>query len=245
MQDEIEKLGISKREATELINTSKNIKKDYQKLLKGYPIQYLIGNVEFYNIKININKNVLIPRYETELLVEKTIQYLNDYNYDNPKILDLCTGSGCIALALKKNIKSIVTATDISRKALAVANKNKKKLGLNVQTKKSNMLKKINNKFDLIITNPPYVNPSEKLSNILKYEPKIALFAKEKGNYYIKKIIKESKNYLKEKSILAIEINNYNPKELKQYATRVYPNAKIKIEKDLTKKDRYLFVINE
>lgn len=245
MKEEVVKLGISELEAKELIKVSKNVERDYKKLKKGYPIQYLIGYVNFYGLKIKINRNALIPRFETETLVEKTLKYLKKYNITNPNILDMCTGSGCIALALKKNINSSITATDINFKALRIAKENKKENKLDIKIKQSNLFSNISDKFDLIITNPPYVSTKEKLSRIVRFEPKKALYAKNKGNYYIKKIIHESKYYLNSKSILAMEINNYNSQTIKDYATKIYPNAIIKIEKDLDKKDRYLFIINE
>jgi len=245
MQKKIEKLGVSSLEAQELIKVSKNITKDYKKLIKKYPIQYLIGYVNFMGLKIKVNKKVLIPRYETETLVEKTLKYIKKYNINNPNILDLCTGSGAIALALKNNIKCDVTATDNSLNALSIAKLNKTNTKLKINLYKSNLFDKISDKFDVIISNPPYVKKTDEISKVVKYEPKRALYAKDKGNYYIKKIIRESKYYLKPKSILAIEINNYNSKTIKEYAKTIYPNRIIKIEKDLTKKDRYLFIIDK
>ena len=94
MIEEIINLGISRREAEELVNNSTHIKKDIEKLKKGYPIQYLIGYTNFYGNKIFVDKNVLIPRYETETLVEKTLKYIDKYKFKKPNILDLCTGSG-------------------------------------------------------------------------------------------------------------------------------------------------------
>ena len=90
-----------------------------KKLKEHYPIQYLIGYVDFYNTKINVNENVLIPRFETELLVEKAIKFLKTKNYHN--LLDICTGSGCIAIALKKNLNINIDALDISNEALKIA----------------------------------------------------------------------------------------------------------------------------
>lgn len=245
MQKKIEKLNISSLEAKELIKVSKNIDKDYKKLLKGYPIQYLIGYVNFNGLIVKIDNNTLIPRYETELLVEKTLNYLKKLQIKNPKILDLCTGCGCIALYLKKNINAQVTASDISLKALRMAKLNSKINNLKIDIIKSNLFKKINDKYDLIISNPPYVKIGEKVSKVVKYEPKKALYAKDNGNYFIKKIIKESKHYINKKSIIALETNSYNKEEIKKYAKKIFPDAKIIIEKDLNNKNRYLFIINE
>lgn len=239
MKNEIIKLGISDLEAEELIKTSKNIKKDIKLLKKNYPIQYLIGYVNFYGYKILVNKNVLIPRYETEFLVEKTIKYIKELNIKNPVILDLCTGSGCIAISLKKELKdATVYASDISSKALKICEKNIKLNNVEVKLIKSNLFNKIKNKkFDVIITNPPYVKINDKISPQVKFEPKKALYAKDNGNYIIKKIINDSLKYLKLTSLLAIETNNLTYKELK--------DKKYIFEKDLTGKYRYLFLMNK
>ena len=124
MLNKIIELGISKREAEELIKVSKNIKQDYTKLKNNYPIQYLIGYVNFYGNKIYVNDSVLIPRYETEYLVEKTIKLCkNKFDY-KINVLDLCTGSGAIGISLKKEINCNVTMSDISKSALSVSKKN-------------------------------------------------------------------------------------------------------------------------
>ncbi len=235
MLNQILSLGISKQEALELIKVSKNIDKDYKLLKKGYPIQYLIGYVNFCGNKIIVDKNVLIPRYTTEYFVEKTIKYLKRLNIRNPKILDLCTGSGCIAVSLKKEFKdSKIYASDISAKALKTAKINAKINNVEIVFIKSNLFKAIKeNKFDLIISNPPYVSKDEILEKQLRYEPKKALYSKEKGFYFTKRIINESNLYLNRKSILALEVNmNFK-----------YEN--FTIEKDLEGKNRYLFIINE
>lgn len=239
MLNEIINLGISKTEAQELLNTSKNIKRDLKLLKKGYPIQYLIGYVNFYGNKILVNKNVLIPRFETELLVEKTLKYIKRLNIKNPVILDLCTGSACIAIALKKELKdATIYASDVSRKALKVAKKNIELNKVEVKLIKSDLFTKIKDiKFDVIISNPPYVSKDEKLPKELKYEPKIALFSKNNGFELTIKIIKESNKYLKKKSILSIE-SNYN-------IYKKFKSKKYIIEKDLSGRHRYLFIINE
>ncbi len=239
MLNEIISLGISKVEAKELLKISNNIEKDLKLLKKGYPIQYLIGYVNFYGNKIIVNRNVLIPRFETEFLVEKTLKYIKKLNIKNPTILDLCTGSGCIAISLKKELKnSIVYASDISQKALKIAKKNIKLNKVEIKLLKSNLFKKIKNiKFDVIISNPPYVSKKEKLPIEVRYEPKKALFSKNNGLALTAKIIKESNKYLKDKSILAIE-SNYN-------INQKFKNKRYIIEKDLNKNYRYIFIINE
>lgn len=239
MLNEIINLGISKIEAKELLKVSKNINKDLKLLKKGYPIQYLIGYVNFYGNKIMVNKNVLIPRFETEFLVEKTLNYIKKLNIKKPVILDLCTGSSCIAIALKKEIKdSTIYASDISKKALKVAKKNIELNKVEIKLIKSNLFKSIKNiKFDVIISNPPYVSKKEQLPKDVKYEPKLALFSKGNGFELTTKIIEESSKYLKKNSILSIESNSNINKKFK--------NKKYIIEKDLNGRYRYLFIINE
>lgn len=236
-------LGISKKEAEELVKISKNIDKDFELLKKGYPIQYLIGYVNFYGYKIYINENVLIPRFETETLVYKTIEMLKKMGLKGINALDLCTGSGAIAIALLKELNIKLTASDISEKALEVAKINMNHHNLNISLIKSDLFENINNKFNLIISNPPYVSKEEKISDIVKKEPSIALFSEDNGMYHIKKILSESKGHLEKKALLAIEIGCSQSNELQKYAQKLFPTAIIFVEKDLTNKDRYLFVL--
>lgn len=242
MLNKIIDLGISKLEAEELIKFSKNIEKDYELLKKGYPIQYLIGYVDFFGFKIKVNRNVLIPRFETETLIEKTMEYINKYKLTSPEILDLCTGSGCIAIVLSKKLNINIDAVDISKSALNQAKENIKLNNAKVKLLRSNLYRKINKKYDVIITNPPYVSKKEKISNIVKHEPKRALYSGNNGTKIIKTIIKESNKYLKVKGIIAIEIGEKQSNELKNYAKKYFPNSKILIEKDLVNRDRYLFI---
>lgn len=240
MQNEIISLGISKREAEELLSVSKDIKRDLKLLKKGYPIQYLIGYINFCGNKILVDKNVLIPRFTTETLIEKTLDYIKRLNIQNPVILDLCTGSGCIAIAIKKELKdSIVYASDISLKALKVCKKNIKLNNVDIKIIKSDLFDNIKNiKFNVIISNPPYVNPMEELSKEVEYEPKLALFSEDNGNFHVKKIITDSKKFLKDKSILAMETNLFTNQYIKKEKNYIFEN-------DLEGKCRYLFVINE
>ncbi len=237
--------NVSKRELEELEKIGKKTKRNIKKLEKNYPIQYIIGYVDFYGLKLKVNNNTLIPRYETEFLVEKTIHYLEKTNIKKPKILDLCTGTGAIGLTLKSKIKeSNVTISDISSKALKVAKYNKKHLNLDVKIIKSNLFKKIKSeKFDLIISNPPYVMNSEKLPENVMYEPKLALFSGQKGTNHIEEIFKNVKEYLNHKSILALEINEKSKEDLIVLINKYFDkNYKYSFEKDLANKIRYLFI---
>ncbi|NLC48491.1 MAG: peptide chain release factor N(5)-glutamine methyltransferase [Tenericutes bacterium] len=247
MINKIIELGFSKLEANELLSKSKNIEKDYSLLLKGYPIQYLIGNVNFYGYKINVNKNVLIPRYETEGLVEKTIIYINEmFKTQKLDVLDLCTGSGAIAIVLKSKLKnSTITASDISKKALEVSKINAKENNVNITFIQSDLLNNINDKYDVIISNPPYISEDEEIMEIVrKHEPHQALYASDNGLYFYKNIINDSKKNLNKKFIIALEIGCDQGNSVKEYAKLKYPSSKIIIEKDLSNKDRYVFIIN-
>ena len=211
-----------------------------KKLEKNYPIQYLIGYVDFYNLKLIVNKHTLIPRFETELLVEKAIKYLATKNYKN--ILDIGTGSGAIAIAIKKNLNIDVDACDVSSKALKVANKNALNNNVNINFYKLNILKDIpNQKYDCLISNPPYVKEDEIVSPETKYEPKIALYAKEDGLEFYKRIINISKNILNENGSLILEIGSTQSKIIKDMILKTYPNSEVLILKDYNNFDRFIF----
>ena len=220
-------------------------KKQVEAVKNKEPIQYVIGNVDFYGNIIDINKDVLIPRFETEELVEKTINYINKYFNRRIDIVDIGTGSGCIAITLKKELDCNMDAVDISSKALEVAKHNIDKYKLDVNLHLGNMLEPLNKKFDVIISNPPYIAYSEEIMDIVKNnEPETALYAADNGLYFYKEIIKNSKNYLKEKSMLAFEIGQTQGNVLKEYALEYFPNKIITIEKDLQGNDRFLFILN-
>lgn len=220
-------------------------KKSFKLLNQGYPVQYIIGNVEFINNIIFVNKNVLIPRFETEYLVEKTLKYIKKYNINNPKILDLCTGSGCIAISIASELNTTVDALDISKKALRLAKKNALHNKVNVNFFKSDLEKFVpNKKYDVIISNPPYVSFNEDVDPKTYYEPSLALYAIDNGLYYYKAIFNRYKKYLSDKYILAFEIGETEGISLLDYAKVSFPKANIWIEKDLNNKDRYLFITN-
>ncbi len=246
MINKIMSLGFSRPESEELVKVSKNIEKDYQKLLEGYPIQYLIGYVDFYGYKINVNENVLIPRYETEYLVEKTINYSKKMFDGKLDILDLGTGSGAISIALGKKLNSNVTGVDISGEALEVAKNNAIQNEININFIKSDMLENVTGKYDIVISNPPYIDTEEKImDSVKKYEPHLALYAEDNGLYFYKNILSNIKPYLKEKFIIAFEIGWWQGKLIETIAKEYFEDSKVLTLKDLTNRDRYIFVINE
>ena len=221
---------------------SDKLEEGIKKLEKGIPVQYIVGNVEFYGNIIEVNENVLIPRFETEELVDRVIKRLKNKN--NLDIVDLGTGSGCIAISLAKNLNSNVDAVDISKEALEVAKKNAINNNANINFYLGDMLKPLNKKYDLIISNPPYIAHDEEIMNIVKYnEPSIALYADNNGLYYYEEILSNCKKYLKENSLIAFEIGYKQAEEIKKLAYR-YLDCDVEVEKDLYGKYRYVFIKN-
>ncbi len=233
---------IGTAELKELLESYKgNIKEAKEKLKRNYPIQYLIGYVDFYNCKIFVDENVLIPRYETEYLVEKAIKLLKKKNIKTG--IDLCTGSGAIAIALKKNLDIKIDACDISKPALKIAKKNALENTVDVFFFKKDILNdKLKGKYDFIISNPPYVKENEYTSPETKYEPSIALYAKENGLEFYKKIIEIAPHLLNKKGIIIFEIGATLGDEIKKIALSTYPKANIIIEKDYNNFDRFMFI---
>src|SRR5574344_1262020 len=150
----------------------------------GVPVQYVVGNVYFYDSIIEVTKDTLIPRFETEELVDKTIKLINNMFDKKVDIIDLGTGSGCIAICLKKNVECNVDAIDISNKALEIANRNAKNNKADISFYLNNMLNNNNKKYDVIISNPPYIEKNEKIMDkVARYEPSLALYAEDNGLY--------------------------------------------------------------
>lgn len=219
----------------------KNLSEIKEKLNNNYPVQYLIGNVEFYNTIIKVDENVLIPRFETELLVEKAIKFIKSKHYKT--IIDLCTGSGAIAITLQKNLKVSVSACDISEEALKIAKINSKDNDTEIEFFKLDILNELpNKKYDCIISNPPYVRVDEYTTPNTKYEPQIALYAKDNGLEFYKRIISTASNYLNEFGSIIFEIGATQGPDIKEFTLKYFPNAKITIEKDYNNYDRYMFI---
>ena len=156
-------------------------KKEVLALEEGKPLQYVLGNVNFYGNKFYIDERCLIPRFETEELVENTINYINKYFNHPVDIIDLGTGSGIIGLTLEKKVNTNnVDLVDISKEALEVTKINKDNLNSNANLIESDFLTNINNKYDVIISNPPYIKDNEEIEDIVKNnEPHLALYAGE------------------------------------------------------------------
>lgn len=215
-----------------------------QELKKHKPIQQIIGKVDFLNISLDVNENVLIPRPETEELCQTIIQENQEKNLD---IIDLCSGSGCISLSLAKNIaQSKVVGVDISTEALSVARRNNEALGLDVEYIEANILEDFNGdkEFDIIVSNPPYVMNKEKEQmekNVLDYEPHLALFVEDENPLiFYKAIEKFAKNHLRSSGKIYLEINESLAKEtIALFSSEEYS---YQIVKDLFQKDRFIFL---
>lgn len=221
------------------------VKDGLKRLEKGEPVQYIIGNVNFYGYKINVDRNVLIPRFETEELTCNAIKYIKD-NFTNPSILEVGTGSGCISIALKKELKTCdITATDISKKALKIAKKNAIENNAQIKFVCTNIYDNINEKFDCLISNPPYISKDEKIMDIVyNNEPYEALFAENNGLYFYEEILKNAYKILKDKFIICFEIGMTQADEIKKIANKYLNNINIIVKKDMQQRDRMIFIKN-
>ena len=228
-----------------------NLDNDYydkclKELEKGKPIQYIIGNVNFYGNIIKVNKDVLIPRYETELLVDKTIKKIKKY-FNNKKIdiLDMGTGSGCIAISLKKEIDSNIDAIDISSKALKLAKENAKLNNTEINFISNDITTYKEKKYDVIISNPPYISYNEEIMDIVKNnEPHIALYAKDDGLYFYKKIIENIPYITKDKYLIGLEIGNTQKEAIISIIKEQLKDVSISGELDYSNNDRFIFITN-
>lgn len=218
-----------------------------KELEKGKPIQYIIGNVNFYGNEIKVNDSVLIPRFETELLVDLTIKKVKKL-FPNQKvdILDLGTGSGCIAITLKKELNSNVDALDISKSALEVAKINAINNQADIHLINQDMTTYKDKLYDVIISNPPYIRYDEEIMDIVKNnEPSIALYSKDNGLYFYKQIINNLSNITKEKYLVCFEIGTNQSTAIVDYAKTHLTDINISVEKDYSQKDRFIFITKE
>ena len=216
-----------------------------KRLKNGEPVQYIVGNVDFYGYIFDVNKNVLIPRFETEELVSETLKYINKYFNNKIDILDIGTGSGCIAITLSKKIEADIDAIDISEKALEVAKKNSQKSKTNINFFKSDIFSNVNKKYDVIISNPPYIEKDEQIMEIVKNnEPSIALYGGEDGLDFYRIILSEAFKYLKDKSIIALEIGSNQGEKIKALALNYFKDSIIILKNDYNNLNRYVFILN-
>jgi release factor glutamine methyltransferase len=209
------------------------------------PLQYITGNVQFLNTNINVNENVLIPRPETEFMVDYIIRQEFSDSCNNYDILDLCTGSGAIAIALKKELpQANVYGSDISEKALEIAQINAKENVVEIIFIESDLFANIKDiKFDFIVSNPPYVSEKEYkcLEQELLFEPRLALVALDNGLYFYDKILESAKNYLKEDGKIYFEIGEKQANEIEKIANKYDYNV-IEIINDLNDRNRIAII---
>ena len=210
------------------------------------PLSHLVGFEYFYDRKFKVTKDVLSPRMETEELIYKVVDYVKTTKNNNLRILDLCTGSGIIAITLKKELNQFlidVVASDISEEAIKVAKENAQFHDATIKFIQSDIFDSIDDKFDVIVSNPPYIDRKDKVTmqdNVLKYDPHLALFAEEEGMYFYRKIIEQANNYLNDNGVIFFEIG-YDQKEkiikladMNGYSAEVY--------KDINGRDRMAFL---
>ena len=213
-------------------------------LIDDIPVQHLIGHSYFFGYQFKVNQDVLIPRSETEQLVEHVLYYYDQYfNQEHLDVLDLGTGSGCIGLTLAlEESKLNVTISDISHDALKVALENKNRLHANAKIIQSDLFEMIDQKFDMIISNPPYIPDDEIVEDIVTKEPSVALYGGKLGVDFYEKIIKESKKYIKNKGLIGFEHGYQQKAQIYAFAQAYYPDAQIIQLKDLQGKDRFTFI---
>ena len=213
--------------------------KHIEELLNGKPLQYITNTQEFFGMQFYVDENVLIPQPDTEILVEEVIEIAKKEN--EKRILDLCTGSGCIAISLSENLDNAnVTATDISETALEIANKNDRKR--KITFKQSDMFENLcDEKFDIIVSNPPYIKTKviESLEKDVQQEPKLALDGGEDGLKFYRAITENAYKYLNNDGYLCLEIGE-NQKEEVMELLKSNNYQDIYCKKDLAGNDRVI-----
>ena len=219
------------------------VKRIYQQLAAHKPAQYIIGQADFYGMQLKVDERVLIPRPETEELVELILAENPDMNLS---VLDIGTGSGAIALALAKNRSAwSVTAADISQEALDVASENAKNQKFNIFFKKSDCFAEISEKYDIIVSNPPYISredESEVGLNVLYSEPHLALFADEDGLAIYRRIAEDAKAYLKDGGKIYLEIGYKQGQSVPELFRKHLPEKRVRTLKDQFGQDRMVVV---
>jgi release factor glutamine methyltransferase len=251
-------LHITKLESHVLISKLKEdapefVVEQFNEMIRQYvyeniPVQHLTGVEYFFGYEFNVNEDVLIPRFETEELVNNILMTYDEvFEGSEVKVVDIGTGSGAIAITLDLEESNMnVMATDISEEALKVARSNNEKLGANVTFLQGDMLAPIDGmKFDILVSNPPYIPADEAVDSlVLDNEPHVALFGGNDGLFFYRIILENAHKYLNEKSILAFEHAYDKGEEMVALATKHFPNAEVQLLKDMQGKDRMTIVIN-
>ena len=208
------------------------------------PVQYVIGKANFYGNDYIVNEHTLIPRFETEELVEKTLIYINKlFPNKNLKVIDLGTGTGCIGITIKKHLPlANVTLVDIDPNTLEITKENAKKLNVDVNIIESNYWENITDKFDIIISNPPYIKLNEEIETIVsKNEPKLALYAGIDGLDAYREILRNIKSHLNNSYLIAFEIGCTQKNDIENLILEVLKDVTIESYQDLQGRDRMIF----
>ena len=216
-------------------------------LEQGIPLQYALKETNFYGFNFYVDERVLIPRFETEELVFETNKLINKvfFNKKELNVLDLGCGSGCIGITLKKINPSLnITLSDISESALEVASLNAKRLNVAVNILESDLFSNLNQKYDVIISNPPYISKNEEVAEIvLKNEPHLDLYANLNGLEFYDKILKSCEKYLNDKYILAFEIGFRQKKAVLELIEKYLKDVLVFTKKDMAGRDRMVFIL--
>ncbi|MBC1771178.1 peptide chain release factor N(5)-glutamine methyltransferase [Listeria welshimeri] len=230
-------------------NHEEQFQADFDRYLAGEPVQYILKTAPFYGYDFLVTEDVLIPRPETEELVACAETFLKKHPVMN--VLDVCTGSGIIAIALKKAFPNITfTASDISGPALAVAKKNALLLNADIRFVETDLLETFKHngeRFDMIIANPPYISEAEKTAMsdyVLKNEPSLALFAENDGMAIYERFVDNLKYVLNTSFWVGVEIGYTQGERVKQLFEKSYPHSTVLIHKDINSKDRYVTCSN-
>ena len=222
---------------------SKFVEEIYTKLAAHIPAQYIIGSAEFFGMELKVDERVLIPRPETEELIELILAENPEMNLS---VLDIGTGSGAIALALAKNRPDwSVTAVDISQDALELAMENAKAQDLNLSFIKSDCFSEISAKYDIIVSNPPYISREDQEEvglNVLHSEPHLALFADEDGLAIYRRIAEDSKNYLNDGGKIYLEIGYKQGQSVPALFRQHFPEKRVRTLKDQFGQDRMVVI---
>lgn len=219
---------------TELVTDTQQYRMDMvlEERKKGMPLAYIIAERWFMGLRFYVTPDVLIPRQETELLVETAIQLLRFKKYST--VLDLCTGSGCVGISIAKYSRAKVTATDISSSALDIAKKNAKDLGTDILFIESDLFNDVKGSFDIITANPPYVSPDiydGLMREVRDYEPKLALVAKDRGLAFYRRIAAGVPGHINKGGSLLLEIGDEQGEDVKRILTEA-GFLEVRIHKD-------------
>lgn len=232
---------------------SANVLNDFNDALdlylnKNVPVQHITGVQQFYGYDFNVNKDVLIPRCETEELVENILLTYDEVFSSKVNVVDIGCGSGCIGITLALEEPNMnVTLTDISHEAILKAKENAEKLGANVKFLEGDMLEPIKGmKFDILVSNPPYIPTTEEVDSLVKdNEPWVALFGGEDGLKFYRIILSQAKEYLNGRSMIAFEHGYDKGPLINALAKEYFPKAEVRAIKDIFGKDRMSIIINK